>query len=375
MADESISSVKYRKFLESSEDAYPALTICFNIPFYEEKLKEYKVDLATYVRMLRGENITKFQEDDNEDYFDVFGPEDPIIPDLNITQKLYSIPYEEVSFAFKEDRFSIASYIKYEKSGKVMRAAITFKPNPFLRNNRWKCFTGEVQSKKPISMWQIYTTVNNINKAGVVVSAYMHFAGSMMVSRKHLLMAKNMNKASHMKMDFGIADVTKKRSTQDSPCQANTSILDEIVVRQTVSRIGCVPPYLKNTFHEKENQGMCSPKQLKQLSDDLDFPLTNIENMYRPCKDLFALFPRIVYEETGKEYRERFNLTTKIQIHFLTDEFKYISELQAYPAWSFMAEVGGYAGLFIGFSFLQFPDIIQYAFQNIAEKKRWISDK
>ena len=114
MADESISSVKYRKFLESSEDAYPALTICFNIPFYEEKLKEYKVDLATYVRMLRGENITKFQEDDNEDYFDVFGPEDPIIPDLNITQKLYSIPYEEVSFGFKEDHFSIASYINYE---------------------------------------------------------------------------------------------------------------------------------------------------------------------------------------------------------------------------------------------------------------------
>ena len=119
MADESISIVKYRKYLESSEDIYPALTICFKEPFYEDKLKEYKVDVPVYVKMLSGENIRKYQEEKSDDAFDLFGPEEPVIPEENVTRKLYSTPFEEVSFVLERDRFRSQTNLNIKNMGNI----------------------------------------------------------------------------------------------------------------------------------------------------------------------------------------------------------------------------------------------------------------
>ena len=144
-------------------------------------------------------------------------------------------------------------------------------------------------------------------------------------------------------------------------------------MRHIVSRICCTPPYLKSTFYKDKNLALCSPKQLKRFSKDLDFHFKNTGKLSGPCRDFFALLQRYSERKNGKiERNETHDLAAKIELTFLTDEFKYISELQAYPAWSFMAEVGGYAGLFLGFSILHFPDIIEYTLKYITEKKRWI---
>ena len=76
-----------------------------------------------------------------------------------------------------------------------------------------------------------------------------------------------------------------------------------------------------------------------------------------------------------EEYEKSYNLSARIKIVFKTAEFKYIAEVQAYPAWSFMAEVGGYAGLFLGFSILQFPQLIKNTFDYIMDKIRILFEK
>ena len=66
--------------------------------------------------MLGGENITQFQDDGSDDSFDLFVPEEPVMPHQNVTRKLYSIPFEEVSFALEKDHFRITSQSKYKAS-------------------------------------------------------------------------------------------------------------------------------------------------------------------------------------------------------------------------------------------------------------------
>ena len=58
-----------------------------------------------------------------------------------------------------------------------------------------------------------------MSKKNMIISSYMHFPGSLILSRKHLLMASTNGKDSGFKMDFGLADVTKKRSTSKNPCE------------------------------------------------------------------------------------------------------------------------------------------------------------
>ena len=101
MADESISSGNYRKYFESLEFIYPALTLCFREPFYADKLIKYKRDKAEYFKMLSGKHISRFQK------------EGPSVNEISNLQRLYSIPYEEVSLDLELNRFDITSSFKY----------------------------------------------------------------------------------------------------------------------------------------------------------------------------------------------------------------------------------------------------------------------
>ena len=53
MADESISSVQYKKYFDSPEDIYLALTLCFEKPFFRDKLEKYEVDQQDYLKLLK----------------------------------------------------------------------------------------------------------------------------------------------------------------------------------------------------------------------------------------------------------------------------------------------------------------------------------
>ena len=47
---------------------------------------------------------------------------------------------------------------------------------------------------------------------------------------------------------------------------------------------------------------------------------------------------------------------------FDSEEIKFVYQEKAYPFWSLGAEVGGYVGMFLGYSIMQLPDLINTAF-------------
>ena len=48
-----------------------------------------------------------------------------------------------------------------------------------------------------------------------------------------------------------------------------------------------------------------------------------------------------------------YNIKQDLWVTFQSDELKLITQAEAYPFWSFGAEVGGYIGMFLGVSFMQ----------------------
>ena len=88
--------------------------------------------------MLSGKNISMFQK------------EGPSVNEISDLQRLYSIPYEEVYLDLEFNQFGITSSLKYENFGNFIELENTFRPNLFVRNHLWKCFTGQIESTKPI---------------------------------------------------------------------------------------------------------------------------------------------------------------------------------------------------------------------------------
>jgi hypothetical protein len=52
----------------------------------------------------------------------------------------------------------------------------------------------------------------------------------------------------------------------------------------------------------------------------------------------------------------------ELVIIFDLEEIKFVYQEKAYPFWSFGAEVGGYVGMFLGYSVIQVPDLVNTAF-------------
>ena len=60
-----------------------------------------------------------------------------------------------------------------------------------------------------------------------------------------------------------------------------------------------------------------------------------------------------------------YNIGFNLVITFDTEEVKFVYQEKAYPFWSFWAEVGGYVGMFLGYSIIQLPDLVNTAFMTL----------
>ena len=52
-----------------------------------------------------------------------------------------------------------------------------------------------------------------------------------------------------------------------------------------------------------------------------------------------------------------------MHVKFIPDDLKFVTQQPAYPVWSLGAEIGGYLGMFLGYSLLQLPHLLTTAIQ------------
>ena len=62
----------------------------------------------------------------------------------------------------------------------------------------------------------------------------------------------------------------------------------------------------------------------------------------------------------------------ELKIIFVSEEIKFVYQEKAYPFWSFGAEVGGYVGMFLGYSIMQVPDLVNTAVVTVINLSRMI---
>ena len=56
-----------------------------------------------------------------------------------------------------------------------------------------------------------------------------------------------------------------------------------------------------------------------------------------------------------------YDIVLNLVVIFDLEEIKFVYQEKAYPFWSLGAEVGGYVGMFLGYSVMQVPDLLHTA--------------
>ena len=151
-------------------------------------------------------------------------------------------------------------------------------------------------------------------------------------------------------------NIIRNRPNANIPCDPSKNNNDDDHWRRAkLSFLGCVPPFWKSFLNY--NLPICnSSRQLETFNDlsslDNDIDYDKITALYTPPCDEMSIVPTIYQKRLGSPNE------FQIIIKYPARNFKEILNKRAFNFEAFWSGVGGFVGIFLGYSLMQLPSIL-----------------
>ena len=402
--DESTSIVDFQVYHNREVDIYPSISFCFTMDSPEEKW--YNSNLKLYKE---AEMKDKFNIDDIEKQKDyvrfLLGEDSNADSGIGIAEFI-AVDYDEVTIDLKDYLKTVKVLSKVGTTVKWQATDDT--PMPFYISYRHpftKCFTFDVSdtlisNEKGNTLDAVIIEMYNNNEvfnasSELVIGYYLHYPKQLM--RAKVLEFDQLGRASKAwKKVFPVntLEVIRRRNTHPTPCIEEYKKEDDLILKELIKKVGCNSPiwpvdkeYPRCTTKEQ----MCKLYTPSLRSMDLDFldnfiPACNqVQSVIYTFKDLIGKPPpkppgkipppnhpgnaSIVEEDksnfTSKPTQEgsgkpSIDDTKSIDFVYKSPIYKEIQHIQAFNIESYIGNVGGYVGLFLGVALWKAPDLIGF---------------
>ena len=368
------STIIYKRFNRSPDDRYPTFSLCFqgsDISWYQDELifKEFGITSAQYGKLLKGENVFKYEYDFttrlyrkipidirniNISGFEMFHltPADILSEVEFATQNLDdSITYDTAKNK-KKPMGDIPFYIGYSSPEMICFTRNTTDFLGSLRSYDWLAFKGDILGKK------IYQNV--------MFKIYIHYPGHLIRSFHKPNFESSIRSITQgsaadstmwekiLKLTLSQVLVLRRRQDSNEPCDPENNDDDSKVKLEIIKLSGCVPTFWKkNLIDERiiEKFDDCeSPRQLHEIADHIK----NYENVLLsytlPCVEMTVL------SLLDKEVENKLDKPC-MKILYTEEFYQEIENVRSFNFESFLAGVGGFVGMFLGYSVLQLPEM------------------
>ena len=197
------------------------------------------------------------------------------------------------------------------------------------------------------------TIVRKLLSSFARLKIYVHQSGQLMRTFEKVAYEKLLFHISsisrHITISPTLVSVLRKRPDANEPCNPDLYDDDEQVRSQIMSLIGCIPPYWKPLQSKPIDLNDCkSSLQLKKAYDQIKQYKTVMNNYDPPCDEMSILSVLTIYMDSF--------LT--IQIPYTGDKYEEIINEKDFGVEMFWSSIGGFIGIFLGYSLLQLPEII-----------------
>ena len=161
-------------------------------------------------------------------------------------------------------------------------------------------------------------------------------------------------------LEFKLTECKRIKKRSDSKERCNQDILNydhylhQRIGEKLKKKLGCVPIYLRAMLLNTTDLKICNtPLELKEAFKVLDDTATILNENDIPCDEMLVLtIDSINYypNPIPKDISIQFQYTEKIY-----EEIKYIKAI-GFESW--LSNVGGFVGIFLGYSMMQFPEFL-----------------
>ena len=356
--DQSVSMVDFKRFHSSENDLYPSLSLCFADAISKEKMKQKHKGRkkVIYTSYLSGFMVDEYLNKEylNINYEDVAIQADEYLNEVfiklgNGTKMIHKLS-KNFTWVYNANqpgqRMSLVPRIQSKNTGPLHRCFTIdapYIPEQAIEYVRLSVNRSVFQSGFLTGFYTLISYPNQILRAGFTTKDNWKKK-----YRKSLSGKSDGYKDTIFEIEVDKINVINYRDKPEDPCNSDWLNDDPKIYNHLVQDFGCRAPYLNG----KEN--LCiGQKNMTKLNDRLKRMHFSPSSMdIHPCRVIRDLryYAKIVTKDAKKN---SFAISIRYPEYFA--EVKHVKEITLE---SLLGNIGGYVGVFLGYSLLQMPTIV-----------------
>ena len=372
-----------RKFNHDENSNYPAYSICFTGARFHwfnnlELFNLYGLNATQYQRMIKGEKATRYECDNS---FKLCNKTQVFFHDnqhINFNTSFLKMTDFVSSLNFVTDHPDYDTIISNPEQWKVDRDHPMILS--YLSADRI-CFSRNSNDSPKVLRLSDLIIIDSS-----VISLYGESEMKIFVHYPHQLIrsfekAKYTTSLSHLlsilsstppkTLEFKLTECkrTRKRHNSKEHCNPEIQNYDEYLIEKMfenlIRKVKCIPIYFQAILSNKKNFTVCNSsldlKLAHQIIEDTNRMLNDNDV---PCDEMLVLTIDSINNNPNPSPEDiglKFYYTEKI--------FEEIQYIRAIPFENWLSNVGGFVGIFLGYSMIQFPEFL-ICLANIFNKNR-----
>ena len=176
----------------------------------------------------------------------------------------------------------------------------------------------------------------------------------------HKIALNNLLKeATELSLNIGHVNVLRKRSKSQQKCNNTLEDGDNEFKLNVIKQVECIPTYWTHILDTNSSIRICSKSDEVAKAYQLITDFKRVVSSYEPpCVEM--KIPVTVHQQQVGNRQTRL----KLYVFYTTDDFQEIVNVKDFDVDTLWSSIGGFIGIFLGYSLLQIPEILGLMWSN-----------
>ena len=360
--NDNVTSITYKPFNDGPADKYPTYSICFKgsrFHWYrrENIFEAFELSFEQFEMMLKGEPAFRYD-------FDL---------SLRLFRKVPTFVNNGSDVTFNNFHLRASDFLKsadltthnsYHSRGFTMHGekaisefSITYQTPDmicFTRDSRHVAGLRRYKDSLHFDKTLMETDMHKSTEIQIII----HYPGQLIRSLDTPNFKSTFGKFRYDKIiRFQLAQSTVVRRRPDSskPCNSTIQNYDMHLISTIIDEIKCIPPYWNEYAKQMVGLDDCkSPTTLQTAYTYTRNWKDVMQKHSRPCIDMYNIVGWNLLDVEETEQNEELLVKFMYQEHYY-QELEYLPD---FDLETFISNIGGFVGIFLGYSLMQFPELL-----------------
>ena len=353
--DEDTSKISFKSFNHDLQDTYPDVTFCLEGGHFSQSVDEFRLSETSFINVLKGYDYSSNTWPDNLNQR-IRMKADMYFSDLKEMIHSYYIKTNGGMISYSNENRTSDGQLQ-EINSYFHTTHIDPEKLCFTRNSETEKGTGILRKEDEI----VLNLKNAVTKTNLKI--YFHYPGQFLrnieipVAESYLY-----GNDTSQKITLTIPDIAilRKRSKSSDPCKDTDEDDANNLRMKAMKDVKCQPAYWKSLMRKNTTFPVCKTldehrkisRQMMEISSFLSKSTT-------PCSEM--RIPSAVQKDKIIGFRQ-----LQVSILYLTTQYQEIINIPDFDFDSMFSAIGGFVGIFLGYSLLQASDLVM-----TGSFKRW----